>query len=67
MEADKKTHQYKPDASFENAVALYEFDAELRELVLNNPNDGNFVIKDGNLPILGKKRKESLCFALDFS
>lgn len=33
MEADKNTHQYKPDASFENAVALYEFDAELRELV----------------------------------
>ena len=28
MEADKITHQYKPDASFENAVALYEFDAE---------------------------------------
>ena len=33
MEADKNTHQYKPDASFENAVALYEFDAELREMV----------------------------------
>ena len=28
MEADKNTHQYKPGASFENAVALYEFDAE---------------------------------------
>ena len=33
MEADKNTHQYKPDASFENAVALYEFDAELRNMV----------------------------------
>ena len=32
MEADKNTHQYKPNASFENAVKLYEFDAELREL-----------------------------------
>lgn len=29
MEADKNTHQYKPNASFENAVALYEFDSEL--------------------------------------
>lgn len=28
MEADKNTHQYKPEAPFENAVALYEFDAE---------------------------------------
>lgn len=33
MEADKTTHQYKPDASFEKAIALYEFDTELRELV----------------------------------
>lgn len=31
MEADKTTHQYKPNATFEKAVALYEFDAELRE------------------------------------
>ena len=33
MEADKVTHQYKIEASFENAYALYLFDAELRELV----------------------------------
>lgn len=33
MEADKNTYQYKSDASFENAVARYEFDAELREWV----------------------------------
>ena len=33
MEADKNTHQYKLNATFENAVALYEFDAELREMV----------------------------------
>ena len=33
MEADKNAHQYKPNASFENAVSLYEFDAELREMV----------------------------------
>ena len=33
MEADKETHQYKPDSSFENAVALYRFDAALREIV----------------------------------
>lgn len=35
MEADKNTHQYKQGASFENAVALYEFNAELRELVFH--------------------------------
>lgn len=33
MEADKTTHQYKSDSTFEKAIALYEFDAELRELV----------------------------------
>ena len=33
MEADKETHQYKPNSSFENAVALYRFDAALREIV----------------------------------
>ena len=33
MEADKLTHQYKPNATFEKAYALYEFDTELRELV----------------------------------
>ena len=33
MEADKTTHQYKHGASFENAIALYHFDAELREIV----------------------------------
>ena len=33
MEADKETHQYKPNCSFENAVALYRFDAALREIV----------------------------------
>ena len=27
--------EYKPDASFENAVALYEFDAELREILVS--------------------------------
>jgi len=27
MEADKDTHQYKPNSSFENTVALYRFDA----------------------------------------
>ena len=33
MEVDKDTHQYKPSSSFENAVALYRFDAALREIV----------------------------------
>ena len=42
MEADKTTHQYKPNATFEKAVALYEFDAELPRRLqnpwLNNTN-----------------------------
>ena len=35
MEADKNTHLYKPDSSFENAVALYQFDATLREIIFH--------------------------------
>lgn len=35
MEADKKTHQFKPGSTFENAVALYEFDNELRQLLFS--------------------------------
>ncbi len=35
MEADKQSHQYKPNATFENAVALYSFDTELRELLFH--------------------------------
>lgn len=31
MEADKGTHQFKPDSTFENAVSLYEFDNTLRQ------------------------------------
>ena len=33
MEADKQTHQFKPGSTFENAVALYEFDNALRLLL----------------------------------
>ena len=33
MEADKHTHQFKPGSTFENAVALYEFDNVLRQLL----------------------------------
>ena len=33
MEANKQTHQFKPNSSFENAVALYEFDNALRQLL----------------------------------
>ena len=33
MEADKTTHQFKPNSRFEDAVALYNFDIELRELI----------------------------------
>ena len=33
MEADKQTHQFKPGSTFENAVALYEFDNALRQLL----------------------------------
>ena len=34
MEADKQTHQFKHGSTFENAVALYEFDNELREFAI---------------------------------
>ena len=33
MEADKTTHPFKPNSRFEDAVALYNFDIELRELI----------------------------------
>ena len=33
MEADKSTHQFKPNSRFEDAVALYNFDIELRDLM----------------------------------
>ena len=33
MEADKATHQFKQNSRFEDAVALYEFDIELRDLM----------------------------------
>ena len=32
MEADNTTHQFKPNSRFEDAVALYNFDIELRGL-----------------------------------
>ena len=35
METDKKTHQFTPGSTFENAVALYEFDNELRQLLFS--------------------------------
>ncbi len=35
MEADRQTHQFKPRSTFENAVALYEFDNELRQLLFS--------------------------------
>ena len=33
MEADKTSHQFKPNSRFEDAVALYNFDMELRDLM----------------------------------
>lgn len=33
MEADKTTHKFKPNSRFEDAIALYEFDNELRNLI----------------------------------
>lgn len=33
MEADKQTHQFKPNSTFENAVALCEFDNTLRQIL----------------------------------
>ena len=35
MEADKETHQFKPGATFSDAVALYEFDNALRQLIFS--------------------------------
>lgn len=35
MEADKQSHQFKRGATFENAVALYEFDNDLRHLLFS--------------------------------
>lgn len=35
MENDKLTHDFKPDSMFENAVQLYNFDSELRKIILN--------------------------------
>ena len=33
MEEDKTTHQFKPNSQFDDAVALYNFDIELRDLM----------------------------------
>lgn len=33
MEADKTSHQFKLNSKFEDAIGLYEFDAELRNLI----------------------------------
>ena len=33
MESDKIRHIFKPNSYFENAVDLYEFDRDLRELI----------------------------------
>lgn len=33
MESDKILHIFKPNSYFENAVDLYEFDRDLRELI----------------------------------
>lgn len=33
MEANKQTHQFKPNSTFENALALYEFDGALRQIL----------------------------------
>ena len=35
MESDKTTHQLHAGASFENVLALYEFDAKLRALIFD--------------------------------
>lgn len=35
MESDKVTHQLHPGATFENALALYEFDTKLRALIFD--------------------------------
>lgn len=33
MEANKSTHKFKPNSKFDDAVELYEFDTELRDLM----------------------------------
>lgn len=35
LEADKENHEFKPNSKFENVVALYNFDKELRNLIFS--------------------------------
>ena len=35
MELDKATHQFKSNATFENAIELYEFDVSLRKIIFD--------------------------------
>ena len=47
MEADKQTHQFKPGSTFDNAVQLYEFDNELRQLLFSAIGRiGGFALED---------------------
>ena len=38
MEMDSATHKFKPDSNFEDALALYNFDTELRDLIFKAVN-----------------------------
>ena len=35
MQADKENHTFKPNSTFKDVVALYNFDAELRLLIFD--------------------------------
>lgn len=35
MQSDKEKHIFKPNSTFENVIALYNFDAELRLLLFD--------------------------------
>ncbi len=39
MEANKETHEFKPNSHFDDAVALYRFDCELRNLIFKAVQD----------------------------
>ena len=39
MDANKETHEFKPNSHFNDAVALYRFDCELRNLIFKAVQD----------------------------
>ena len=61
MEANKNTHQYKPDASFENAVALI-----FENYFFVTTFFRNFGIQNAEVTPSRKKKQILFCSSLDF-